>query len=454
MIRLCTENKPNIIEKIRQGEIDRASLTATSLVEDIIFEMYKQGILNCLSRGLPDKRAKNAYIPMNVIWTMAIAAKMKVQTSLTDIPFSYNDIRVLKAIKANLVSDDENIKECLLSEGTIRFLLNKYKESDFINGYNKTVQDFIFPKMKVEPDIHILDCTKIEVNLNNVNYEGSEVGLNKEGNAARGYKLSTLRGLSHDSGFIEEIRFGSIKTHDLTLSEEMIRKSKVLKPGDILINDRGFISKELVRYLKLEKNIDIYVPLKKNMTAYQTAVMYAKVNNQWESHPKRKGQKIMLVPSLKDVWDGKTEINACVIWEKETEWYSVLITTDLTKTAKEIVMTYELRPEIEEDYRQLKDFWKLEDFKSTKLNVILFHIVSVLFGYLFFQLYTILPNGEQYFGKSFPVLLKGYQPKAQGYIAIYQGGEFGIFTLVEVMNLYAETNEIVRKKLNEVFKLL
>ena len=77
-----------------------------------------------------------------------------------------------------------------------------------------------------------------------------------------------------------------------------------------------------------------------------------------------------------------------------------------------------------------------------------------MFGYLFFQLYTILPNGEQYFGKSFPVLLKGYQPKAQGYIAIYQGGEFGIFTLVEVMNLYAETNEIVRKKLNEVFKLL
>ena len=73
----------------------------------------------------------------------------------------------------------------------------------------------------------------------------------------------------------------------------------------------------------------------------------------------------------------------------------VFATTDLTKSAREIVKTYELRPEIEEDYRQLKDFWQIEDFKSTQYNVICFHIVCVLFGYLFFQLYTMLPEGAQ-----------------------------------------------------------
>lgn len=50
----------------------------------------------------------------------------------------------------------------------------------------------------------------------------------------------------------------------------------------------------------------------------------------------------------------------------------------MSKSAREIIMTYELRPEIEEDFRQLKDFWKLVDFYSTKLNIISFHIVWIL----------------------------------------------------------------------------
>lgn len=52
--------------------------------------------------------------------------------------------------------------------------------------------------------------------------------------------------------------------------------------------------------------------------------------------------------------------------------YFVFVTTDLKKTAKQIIQTYELRPEIEEDYRQIKDFWQIEDFKSTKYNFIAF----------------------------------------------------------------------------------
>jgi hypothetical protein len=40
------------------------------------------------------------------------------------------------------------------------------------------------------------------------------------------------------------------------------------------------------------------------------------------------------------------------------------MTTDTSKTAKQIINTYELRAEIEADYRQMKDFGKLEDFKK------------------------------------------------------------------------------------------
>lgn len=50
------------------------------------------------------------------------------------------------------------------------------------------------------------------------------------------------------------------------------------------------------------------------------------------------------------------------------------MTTDTEKTAKQIIKTYEMRLEIEEDFRQMKDFWKLEDFKSTKYNYITYHM--------------------------------------------------------------------------------
>ena len=63
------------------------------------------------------------------------------------------------------------------------------------------------------------------------------------------------------------------------------------------------------------------------------------------------------------------------------------VTTDTDATAKDIISIYELRPEIEEDFRQLKDFWKIEDFKTTKYNLIAFHIICVLLGYLLMHKY-------------------------------------------------------------------
>lgn len=61
---------------------------------------------------------------------------------------------------------------------------------------------------------------------------------------------------------------------------------------------------------------------------------------------------------------GDVDLCACVVHDKKDDKYYVFLTTDTNKTAKQIINTYELRPEIEEDFRQIKDFWKLEDFKS------------------------------------------------------------------------------------------
>lgn len=457
MIKMCKYNQSNVIKNINQGKLDFISLSNSNLIDDIILDMYDKNIFDCLKNNIPDLRKHNTTIPYELIWASSICAKMKVQTSLTDIPFAINNHRTLAKLGYTIIDDKGNLKDGLMQEGSIRFLLNKYNPSLFIQGYNDAVQKGIFPLLNLSANIHILDCTDLEVNYFNSNYENSGISHSKKDNSlTRGYKLATLRGIIEDTGLIEEIRFDSINIHDLKLSEEMLKTTSVFKENDILINDRGFLSNELITYLKKVRKVDTYVPLKKNMEIYQVAVSTAQCLNQWEQHPnkKRKTQVICLINDLEDCWNNNSvPINCCIVWDKEIDDYFVFATTDISKKAKEIIKIYELRTEVEEDYRQLKDFWKIEDFKSTKINVILFHIVCVLFGYLFFQIYTLSPQGIEYLHKSLPVILKRFIPKIEPYIVLYVEDEFGILTLLETLELYAHCDEKVRNLFKKVLEV-
>lgn len=464
MIKKCKLNQENVIRQITNGNFDNVSFSESNFADDIMLSMYDQGILGCLTDSLKDKCRVNSSLPFELILSLSIAAKMKVKTSLSDISYAIQDHRVLAKLGYNIVDTEGNLKDSLMRESSLRLLLGKYNSDELFSAYNDTVQNHIMPKMNTKPDIHILDCTDLYVNLDNDNYEGAEVTKNKHGDIARGYKLGSIRGIVGDTGIIEEICFGSLKTHDLTLTKNMIMNSKVFKEGDILINDRGFLDRDLINYLKKERGVDTYVPLKTNMTAYDVAVTTAQTYGKWEDHPSRENQKIAFVPNLKEYWWSTTaksnkkyaenddvEINSCVVGDTIQDSYFVFATTDTTVNAKQIITTYELRPEIEEDYRQLKDFWLLDDFHSTKLNMIAFHIVTVLFGYLFYQIYTTLPEGEKYSHKCLPVILKNYKSKIMPHLIFYAGNEFCIISITEFAKLYNQCNEKVRKRLEFIF---
>jgi len=456
MIQISTKNKERVLEAIRKGTIDVADVSFPNLIDAIILKMKQEGILELLGKAFSDKRSDNKNIPFHLILTLAITAKMKIKTSLTDVPFAITNAETLSEIGWNIWDNGRSLEEGLMSEGAIRNLVKKYTVEELIQAYNVYVQEYVFRKMDIMPDIHILDCTELEVELNNSNYEGSEL-ISDEDGTRRGYKLSTLRGITGDIGILEEVKLGSIKQHDLELSREMVLKSKVLKSGDILINDRGFISRELLNQLKRERGVDTYIPLKKNMEAYEQAVSVAKEQNKWQVHPnkKRKGQEIAFVESLGCHWrsaepEKDVEINACVVHDTKKDEYFVFITTDLEKTAKQIIITYELRPEIEEDYRQIKDFWQIEDFKSTKYNFIAFHVVMVLIGYLFFQLYKSMEEGRKYAGKTLPVAIKKYVENGPKSVIIYSGQYFAIFGFLEFIQLYASCGAEVRERLDSI----
>lgn len=452
MLKVCKNDKQMVLDRIQEKKIDCISQSTSNLIDDIILLMNNEGILNCLKDVFPEKRKSNSFVPLHFIMTLAIASKMKNRMSLTDIPFAIQDHRVLAEL--GYAAYETNQLSGWMTEGTIRHWIGKYNSNDFFDYYNKTVKE-IFNLRDIKPMIHILDCTKIAVNFTNENYESATISIDRQGNKMRGYKLASLRGVVDDVGVVEEVRFGTASTHDLTLSIEMVKYSDHLNEGDIIIMDRGFISRDLINYLKLKRHVDTYIPAKKGMEIYDIAVGIAESEDDWHKHPTRNNQMICHVNHLGNYWrdsDDDVDLNSCVVWDEEKHKYYVFLTTDMSKSAKEIILTYQLRPEIEEDFRQIKDFWKIEDFKSTKLKVISFHIVCVLFGYLFYQLYLLTSEGEKYTGKCLPVILKNYQRKYRSYLIIYSGDYFCIMRLKEFLKYRDNCSEDIKEYLLEFIK--
>jgi len=470
MIMISQHDQEIVTDSIKAGKIDAATVSEGNLVDEVLLSMHRTGILKGIEEYIPDHRERRS-IPFSMIVTLGIGAKMKIATSMTDIPFAIQSAKTLGELGYCMWDTERDLRKGLMDEGSIRKLVEKYHAEEWVDGYNQYVQKHVLSRMEIEPDIHILDVTLVEVNLENANYEDAEVVKDGDG-AHRGYKLATLRGICGDRGVIEEIRFGSIREHDFKLSEEMLRTTLVFKPGDILLMDRGFIDRKIINYLKRERGVDVYIPLRKGMDAYEEAIKIAKPTKtpdtaaqskpeeKWSAHPnpKRKTQKIKRVSNLGMFWvseepEQDVDLTGCVVWDQKKDEYYVFVTTDIEARARQIITTYQLRPEIEEDYRQIKDFWKIEDFNSRKKGVIMFHMMCVLLGYLFFQLFAQTLEGEEWAGKSLPVALKKYISNEPAAVIICVGQYFAVYKLLEIMQLYASLGVDVRARLDVILRL-
>ena len=200
MMSIVQENKEAVLERIRVGRIEGARISERNFVETIIKKMLEMGILDELSHVVKDKRTagpfladKSELILLKLLFTLAITAKMKVKMSMTDIPAAIEDAELLSQLGYNLVKTSEGDTETLMTEGEYRYVFEKYTKEEFVRGYHECVQQHILPAAEIHCGIHLLDCTKIEVNLKNEHYEKSGVVKDDEG-TKRGYKLSPIRG--------------------------------------------------------------------------------------------------------------------------------------------------------------------------------------------------------------------------------------------------------------------
>ncbi|MGI6758330.1 MAG: transposase [Bacilli bacterium] len=340
----------------------------------------------------------------------------------------------------------------MIKAGDFRDYILNTKEEKLQVGF-RIFNHEILKSNNIKPTIHILDATKITVNMFNGNYENTSCITDETGNKIKGYKLSALYGIYENQLVHESSQVDTLKVHDLTAGKELIANYPNIKANDIILIDRGYTSFDWFYELK-EKGISVVTPAKKDSDILKNALSLigVKILEQikgnskrlvrenesrkeskikWLPHPnkKRKNQEYTTVKNITAYESIKSssrkfDVNAVVIrykkeakeieaidtfihyYEDSNYRYAVIYTTNLTKQGKEIIELYEKRTKIEAQFKQLKSNWDLCKLTSTKYKFIIFQLLATITAMGVVQLFTLLEAGKQFKNCSLQTIMK------------------------------------------------
>jgi hypothetical protein len=255
------------------------------------------------------------------------------------------------------------------------------------------------------------------------------------------------------AGLLSQVALSAIQVHDVALCRPLLEQAPVLRAGDLLLEDRGFIDGATLSALKRKRQVDVIMPLKANMLATQEAIQLAERADQWQAHPSRTDQTITLVRGVEHMWsECEVALNACVIrfWNKKKKCtdHIVLVTTDLKLSAPWIVRHYEERPEIEQDYEQMKSGgWQLQKLSSTRYSEIVFYVLTVVLSYSLYHLFANTQAGARFANKTRQAITFEQLRTQRTHILVYAGGYFEIFETLSFVQMVLQLSPTVQAHL-------
>jgi len=252
---------------------------------------------------------------------------------------------------------------------------------------------------------------------------------------------------------LTQVALSAIHVHDMALCRSLLKEAPVLRAGDLLLEDRGFLDGATVSELKRKRQVDVIIPLKANMLATQEAIQLAEMVDQGQAHPARAAQTIALVRGVEHMWpECEVPLNACVIrfWntKKKRTDPIVLVTTDLKLNTPWIVRHYEERPEIEQDYEQLKSGgWQLKKLSSTRYSEIVFYVLTVVLSYSLYHLFANTQRGARFADKTRQALAFEQLRTQRTHIIVYAGGHFEIFETLRFVQMVLQLSLPMQERL-------
>ena len=491
-IQILTQNPKKVLDALKLGEVETIELAVEQITDEFMIYGLRGGLIDELSKSFPDPR-KECEITVKQILCAGIAGHFQDMYSISQSPYALLSFRRVTEEQNSptlLAELGLNVKVLLEGEGisrrgtkdnapfngdVVRKMMYGMTPTELIRWYNRHVGRAYLDQANYEPSIHILDCTDLEVNIENENYEGSGIVKEKKKDAKgkvvekvkRGYKLGSLRSLLDDGGIITSIAFGAIQVHDLTLCKELLMTSPYLKPGDMVIEDRGFLDGETISQLKKKRRVDVTIPLRSDMLAHEDSIVtaYHPDSGNWEKHPTREKQEIKRIEYADYMWkECSVPLIGCVVRELKKgkdgrvgrgdyeHW--VFVTTRLSLSGKQIIQTYELRPEIEEDHRQWKDGpWDMSRFTSTSMVQIVYHIISVLLSYNLMKIYSNTQAGQSFAQKTLRQMRREQLRNHEVAMVVYTCDSYAVFSAKYLIWLLLGLPKEVQKRLKPHFDM-
>ena len=212
---------------------------------------------------------------------------------------------------------------------------------------------------------------------------------------------------------------------------------------------------DLISVLNQACKVDVIVPLRSTMVAFDEAVRLAEMAGKWHPHPSRATQQIAFVPGVEHVWQRCTvPLNACVLryWHTKKQRHAsmVLVTTDQVLTAKWIVKHYEERPEVEQDDEQMKSGgWKLQQLSTTRYSEMVFYFISVLLSYRRYHIFTNTCAGSRFADKTRQAIALEQLCTQRTHVIVYAGGYFEMFETHTFVHLVLGLPKPVQERLHQ-----
>jgi hypothetical protein len=508
-IKLWARHGEAVRQAIELGELVHLDTASEELTDEFLLFAIQSGLLSKWAEAFPDPR-QEPEIGMEVILPAHMAARFGGLYSMRNAGYVLRSARVLGALGYSVeviapahglslrgTSDDQ-----LFSGDVVRKLLVKMETQadlsqpvrlpppepsvsvkvrervsrravkqavdtaeaevrahkvaeQLVDWYNQHVGRSMvqYARLGKGRRLHILDTTPIEVPLETGTYECSGVVKNEDGTYARGYKLATLRTLLDNAGLLSQVALAAIQGHDVAVGRPLLAMTPVLRAGDLLLEDRGFIDGATVSDLKRRRQVDVILPLKANMRATQEAIQLAEMADQGAAHPARAEQHIAFVCGVEHMWNEcEVPLNACVIrfWNKKKKRtdHIVLVTSDLELSASWIVRHYAERPEIEQDYEQMKSGgWQLKKLSSTRYSEIVFYVLTVVLSYSLYHLFANTQAGARFADKTRQAIAFEQLRTHRTHIIVYAGGFFEIFETLRFVQMVLHLSPPVQEQL-------
>jgi len=125
-------------------------------------------------------------------------------------------------------------------------------------------------------------------------------------------------------------------------------------------------------------------------------------------------------------------------WNKKKQRidHIVLVTTDLQLSASWIVRHYEERPEIEQDYEQMKSGgWQLNKLSSTRYSEIVFYVLTIVLSYSLYHLFANTQAGGRFADTTRQAIAFEQLRTQRTHIIVYAGGHFEIFETLSFVQM-------------------